>query len=45
MGRFELNELRRHFKGIANDAIIYTERRVIDLETTFATLKEQLTHD
>ena len=45
MGRFELNELRRHFKGIANDAIIYTERRVIDLETTLATLKEQLTHD
>ena len=45
MGRFELNELHHHFNGVANDAVIYTERRVRDLEDTITALKEQLTHD
>lgn len=45
MGRFELNELHRHFKGVANDAVVYTERRVKDLEATITALEEQLTRN
>lgn len=41
MGRFELDELRRHFQGVANDAVIYTEQRVRELSETLDALKKQ----
>ena len=31
MGRFELDELRRHFGGVAVDAVVSTQARVDEL--------------